>query len=56
MWINVCRNFCGQIGDSCRYENFIVGSLDYYVLAINFVALDKLKNRVAIILALSYIA
>ena len=44
-----------KIGDSYGYKNFTIGSLGYYVLAVNFVALDALLNRVAITLALSYI-
>ena len=28
------------MGDRYGYENFTVGSLDYYVLAVNFVALE----------------
>ena len=39
IYLNICRNFVA-FGDRFSHEIFIVGSLNYYVLTVIFVALE----------------
>ena len=40
IYLSNCRNFLWQIHDRFSHEIFIVGSLNYYVLTVIFVALE----------------
>ena len=40
IYLNICRNFCGKLVIAIAVKKFIVGSLDYSILAANFVALE----------------